>query len=102
MTVNKLIEKLLKLKGLRVTGFEFSIRNTVLNLWVKPQKNGCLCPHCNRRGGIVHIERMCPGCGVIFLCVVVPFYSGIVQERFNVPPMAECKRISLGLKVMPA
>lgn len=74
MTVNKLIRKLLKLKGLRVTSFEFSIRNTVLNLWVKPHKNGCLCPHCNRRGGIVHITdvprvwRDLPvcGCSVLF------------------------------------
>ena len=53
MTINKFIRKLLKLKGLCVTGFKFANRNTVLNLWVKPHKNGCLCPYCGRRGRIV-------------------------------------------------
>jgi len=54
MTVNKFIGKLLNLKGLSVTSFEFKIRDRELNLWVKPYKNGCLCPQCKRRGSIVH------------------------------------------------
>jgi len=53
MTINKFIRKLLKLKGLCVTGFKFANRNTELHLWVKPHKNGCLCPYCGRRGRIV-------------------------------------------------
>lgn len=54
MTVNKFIRQLLNLKGLSVTGFQFKNGNTMLNLWVKPYKNGCLCPHCKRRGRIVY------------------------------------------------
>jgi len=44
MTVNKFIRRLLKLKGLLVTHFEFRFRDKKLSLWVKPYKNGCLCP----------------------------------------------------------
>jgi len=53
MTVNKFIRKLLKLKGLFVTDFQFRFREKALNLWVKPHKNGCLCPRCKRRGRLV-------------------------------------------------
>jgi len=41
------------LKGLSVTDFSFKFRKKELHLWVKPYKNGCRCPHCNRRGQIV-------------------------------------------------
>jgi len=57
MTVNKFIRKLLKLKGLFVTDFQFRFREKTLNLWVKPHKNGCLCPLCKRRGRIVRTMR---------------------------------------------
>ena len=53
MTVNKFIRKLLNLKGLFVINYQFKIRDRVLNLWVKPHKNGCLCPYCKRRGRIL-------------------------------------------------
>ena len=53
MTVNKFIRKLLNLKGLFVTNYQFKIRDRILNLWVKPHKNGCLCPYCKRRGRIL-------------------------------------------------
>ena len=49
MTVNKFIKKLLRLKDLRVSQFEFQERKKILHLWVKPDKNGCQCPKCNRR-----------------------------------------------------
>ena len=52
MTVNKFIRQLLNLKGLSVTGFQFKNCNSMLNLWVKPYKNGCLCPQCKRRGWV--------------------------------------------------
>ena len=54
MTVNKFIRNLLSLKELVVTHFELDIRSRILNLWVKPYKNGCRCPECNRRCRIVH------------------------------------------------
>ncbi len=57
MTVNKFIRKLLKLKGIFVTDFQFKFREKALNLWVKPHKNGCLCPQCKRRGRIVRTMR---------------------------------------------
>ena len=55
MTVNKFIRKVLNLKGVSVTGFQFKIRDRELHLWVKPHKNGSLCPHCRRRGRIKRI-----------------------------------------------
>jgi len=53
MTINKFIRKLLNLKDLSVTGFKFVFKKRELHLWVKPYKNGCRCPRCNRRGRIV-------------------------------------------------
>jgi transposase len=57
MTSKKFIKKLLRLKDLRVTHFEFQERRKILYIWVKPYKNGCLCPECNRR---CHIIRLMP------------------------------------------
>jgi len=54
MTVNKFIRNLLNLKELAVSHFELEIRRRTLNLWVKPYKNGCRCPVCNRRSRIVN------------------------------------------------
>ena len=54
MTVNKFIRNLLNLKELAVTHLELDVRHRILNLWVKPYKNGCRCPECNRRCRIVN------------------------------------------------
>jgi transposase len=54
MTANKFIRNLLRLKELSVSGFELDHKNQTLFLWVKPHKNGCRCPYCNRRAKIVH------------------------------------------------
>ena len=54
MTVNRFIRNLLNLKQMAVTHFELDDRRRVLNLWVKPYKNGCRCPECNRRCRIVN------------------------------------------------
>jgi transposase len=53
MTVSKFIRKLLKLKDVLVADFEFRFWNRELHLWVKPLKNGALCPECRRRGRII-------------------------------------------------
>lgn len=58
MTINKFIRNLLNLKELSVSRFELEIRPGILNLWVKPYKNGCLCPRCQRRCRIVNITNM--------------------------------------------
>lgn len=51
MATFKTIGKLLKLKGMKLTGV--SCHRDVVRLAVKPFKNGCLCPECGRRGTIV-------------------------------------------------
>lgn len=53
MTLNKFIRKILNLKGLMVSGYQFKVRDKTLTLWVKPYKNGCLCPFCHRRCRII-------------------------------------------------
>lgn len=53
MTASKFIRKLLRLKDVIVAHFEFRFRNREFHLWVKPLKNGALCPECRRRGRII-------------------------------------------------
>lgn len=48
----KTIGRLLKLKGMKVTGVSFH-RDREVRVGVKPYKNGCRCPHCGRRGTII-------------------------------------------------
>ncbi len=91
MTANKFIRKLLNLKGLFVINFNFNTKAKELILWVKPHKNGCLCPYCKRRGRIVRTMpefrewRDIPICGwsVLFLYrpreIICPTH-GRVQE----------------------
>jgi transposase len=50
----KLLYKILRLKGMKITDFWFASRGKELHLAVKPYKNGCRCPQCGRRGRIVH------------------------------------------------
>ena len=50
----KLLSKILRLTGMKITGFVFKNRGKELHLAVKPYKNGCCCPECGRRGRIVH------------------------------------------------
>ncbi len=49
----KLLHKILRLNGMKITDFWFKNRNKELHLTVKPYKNGCRCPDCERRGRIV-------------------------------------------------
>ncbi len=53
MSNSKLLCKILRLKEMKITCFRFRDRGKELHLWVKPFKNGCLCPECGRRGTIV-------------------------------------------------
>ena len=55
MTVNKFIRKALKIKDFSVCDFWFEKRKKVLNILVKPYKNGCRCPECDRRSRIVRV-----------------------------------------------
>src|ERR1700737_847962 len=54
VTNAKLLSKMLRLKALKITDFQFKQRDKELHLALKPYKNGCRCPHCERRGRIVH------------------------------------------------
>jgi transposase len=53
MTTNNFIRQFLNIVGLTICNFYLDQKNKVLELYVKPYKNGCRCPHCNRRGKIV-------------------------------------------------
>ena len=53
MSNMKLLLKILRLKELKINGFEFRQRDKELHLFVKPYKNGCRCPECRRRCRIV-------------------------------------------------
>jgi transposase len=53
MTATKFIRNLLQLKELFVYDFLIDKKDKTLYLWVKPYKNGCRCPICNKRGKIV-------------------------------------------------
>jgi transposase len=50
----KLLNKMLRLKGMKISLYWFKNRDKELHLSVKPYKNGCRCPECGRRGRIVH------------------------------------------------
>ena len=51
----KLLTKLLRLKGAKITCFEFKNRDKELHVGIKPHKNGCRCQKCGRRCQIVRI-----------------------------------------------
>ena len=48
------IRKLFRLKDLKVVDFKFFTKTQLLQILVKPYKNGCRCPECGRRCKIVH------------------------------------------------
>lgn len=52
ITPHRLLTKLLRFKGLRVRGFWFEGRDSLV-IAVKPYKNACRCPTCGRRGSIM-------------------------------------------------
>ncbi len=98
MSVLKFIQKLLKIKGFKVTGFSFKNWGKELYLYVKPYKNGRCCPHCNKRGKIIRIAKKAriwrdiPICGIQVFLVYHPREirckkHGRVQERI---PWASC------------
>ena len=57
MTGMKFVSKLLKFKGFRAVSvwFEGSGEEAAVVVAVKPQRNGCRCPECGRRGRIVQV-----------------------------------------------
>ena len=58
MKTTTFILRLLRLKMLRIQWFTLKNHNRELYLGVKPYKNGCLCPCCERRCEIVRVMPM--------------------------------------------
>jgi hypothetical protein len=52
-TNSKLLSRLLRMKGFKVTKFAIFEDHGVLHFGVKPHKMGCRCLHCGRRGTII-------------------------------------------------
>ena len=67
MTSKKLLSRLLKMKGFRVTWFQFHEESRLL-LGVKPHKTGCRCPHCGRRCKILHPITACRQWNDVIIC----------------------------------
>lgn len=108
MTPNKLLSRLLKMNGFRVTWFDFA-SDRLLRIGVKPHKTGCRCPHCGRRGRIVNHLSECRTWEDIVVCGrrCIFFYApkeiycpthGRVQERM--PWAAAYSRITYRLEYM--
>ena len=59
----KLIQKLINCNGFVISDHDFCDTDETIRLWIKPYKNGRLCPECGRRGTIVknslRKERVC-------------------------------------------
>lgn len=53
MTDIKLIQKLINCNGFVISDYDFCDTDETIRLWIKPYKNGRLCPECGRRGTIV-------------------------------------------------
>jgi transposase len=58
----RLLGKVLRLEGMKITGFQFAddpedAERMTLRVWVKPWKNGCRCPVCERRCRIISQGR---------------------------------------------
>ena len=82
MTVNKFVQKLLKLSSLlNVNWVEFRDRDKELHLGVKPYKNGCRCPHCGRRGKIARPLDKRVWRDVV-VCGIPVFFHYIPKEIF--------------------
>jgi transposase len=103
MSINNFILRLLKLKGISIKSFLFKDWYRELWLEVKPYKNGALCPHCKKRGKIIHtlekerVWRDLPICGrkVFFIYYpreIICRQHGRVQE--DIPWAAPNARVT--------
>lgn len=73
MTANKLLSRLLKMKGFKVTWFKILKQENILEVGVKPHKTGCRCPHCGRRGKIL-VQIKCRTWEDIVICGMRSFF----------------------------
>lgn len=79
----KLLSKLLRLNGVKITYFEFKDRDKELHVGIKPYKNGCRCQKCGRRCPIVRFAKKRSWTDVTILGRVVVFWY--VPKEINCP-----------------
>ena len=74
MAGRKLLQRLLRMKGFRITWFELYERRRRVFIGVKPHKTGCRCPQCDRRCAIVTILPECRVWRDVVLCGMEVFF----------------------------
>ena len=74
MEGKKLLQRLLRMKGFRITWFELYERKREVFIGVKPHKTGCRCPQCDRRCEIVTILAECRVWRDVVLCGMEVFF----------------------------
>jgi hypothetical protein len=83
MADKKLLERLLRMKGFRITWFELRERKRDLFIGVKPHKTGCRCPHCDRRCEIVTILPECRVWRDVVLCGMQIFFLSSQRDSVS-------------------
>ena len=68
------------MKYLKVRYFFFYNYNRELHLFVKPYKNGCRCPICNRRCKIINQPKIERTCKDIKICGITIFFHYAPKE----------------------
>ena len=105
----KLLSKILRLDGMKITGFEFKNREKELHLGVKPYQNGCRCQQCLRRSPITRAataRRSWADVTILGLKIVLWYFPkeihcpthGIAQE--TIPWAAPLSRITYRLEYL--
>jgi hypothetical protein len=85
MAGKKLLERLLRMKGFRITWFELHERKREFRIGVKPHKTGCRCPHCDRRCEIVSILPECRVWRDVVLCGMQVFFLSSQGDSVSYP-----------------
>ena len=85
MAGKKLLERLLRMKGFRITWFELHERKRECFIGVKPHKTGCRCPHCDRRCEIVSILPECRVWRDVVLCGMQVFFLSSQGDSVSYP-----------------
>lgn len=108
MSSLKLLTKLLLLKKLKITWFEFKNRGKELHIGVKPHKNGCCCPECERRCEIVSVAERRSWTDVTIMSIKIIFWyspkeidcptHGRIQEE--IPWAAPLSRVTYRLEFL--
>jgi transposase len=81
----KLLQRLLRMKGFRITWFELHERKREVLIGVKPHKTGCRCPHCDRRCEIVTILPECRVWRDVVLCGMEVFFLSSQRDSVSYP-----------------